>query len=558
MVSTRADTKLSSAKTKGKALELEPGFVLDKRYRLIRQLGSGGMGQVFEAEHVVLKEKKAVKILHKFGENDATPIERFLTEARIPTRLKHPNIVDVSDAGATPEGIYFIAMALLNGESLETWMSKFRPEEKDQEYVDKLCGYLLETCEGLEAAHRQNIVHRDLKPANIFLHVDESEEEMEIVPKILDFGVARSPDIERMTLTGDVLGTTGYISPEVLSGRAPDARSDIFALGVVLYEALTGKRPFGGESRSAAYWETIAPDFKATPPSKLNPCVSKRLSRACMKAIERDPDNRFQSASDFAEAVVNASYQPQIPKLEELQEGRKPWLIRALVAVLLLAAAASAIAWAITRNPAPSTTSGKASRPVIEETRQEERGKPSSEKAPASPEPPGLASKDEPDKKPVSEKSALDERAVSAGVEEKTEDNQAPAEGPAKGEKTKRVAERIQEGELALENMRIEEAKQCFEEAVGLSPKASKAWFGLARVSIEEERYDKAIVQAGRALRLKEVPKWRLFLGQAYQSAGDPEAAAREWRRVVEKHPENKHAVKTARELLKRIGIDEE
>ncbi|MEE8330832.1 MAG: Stk1 family PASTA domain-containing Ser/Thr kinase [Acidimicrobiia bacterium] len=263
----------------------DSGRTLAERYRLTSHLARGGMADVFEAEDTLLRRRVAVKVLHAQYATDAAFVARFQREAQAAANLSHPNIVAIFDSGRD-EGTHFIVMELIEGRTLRDIL------KGGEHLLPRRCAEIgAEVAAALEVAHRSSLIHRDLKPGNIMLSGDGSV-------KVTDFGIARAlDDSEELTKTGAVIGTATYFSPEQAQGLPADERSDVYALGIVLYEMLTGIPPFSGESPVAVAYQHVSE--YAEPPSELNHDVPAGLDAIVMRAMEKDPDQRYQSAAEI-------------------------------------------------------------------------------------------------------------------------------------------------------------------------------------------------------------------------------------------------------------------
>jgi beta-lactam-binding protein with PASTA domain/predicted Ser/Thr protein kinase len=272
--------------------EVGEGSTIDDRYRLLRRIGSGGMADVWLAEDPHLQRRVALKILHRRFAQDREFVERFRREAEAAAGLSHPNIVAVFDRGDI-EGTYYIAMQLLEGRSLKELIDQgLTPEQS--------AGLIRQVLEAAGFAHRHGVVHRDLKPQNVIVD-DEGK------ATVTDFGIARAGASE-ITQAGSVMGTPHYLSPEQAQGQAVTAVSDLYSIGVILYEALAGRVPFEAESAVAIAMKQVS----HTPqrPSSINPAVSPALDAVVVRALEKDPGQRFQSAEAFIAALDAAGRNP--------------------------------------------------------------------------------------------------------------------------------------------------------------------------------------------------------------------------------------------------------
>ena len=264
------------------------------RYRVERTLGQGGMAIVYLAHDEELDRFVAVKVLAEHLAGDANFRARFLQESKLASRLSHPNIVQVYDAGET-EGSPYIVMEYVPGDTLAQ-QGKLTHAE--------VVPLALQVCAGLQHAHNAGLVHRDVKPANLLVREDD-------VLKIADFGIARAAELTRLTQHGTVLGTAAYLSPEQAAGEEVSAATDIYSLGAVVYELLTGRPPY--EFESLADLGAQQADGVITPLRDIEPSVPKPVEVAVMHALARDPAFRPASASDFGHELASASELPTKP-----------------------------------------------------------------------------------------------------------------------------------------------------------------------------------------------------------------------------------------------------
>ena len=257
--------------------------LFDGRYRIQRKLGAGGMADVYLAEDQELGRRVAIKILNSRHGNDDQFIERFRREAKNAAALNHPNIVSIYDRGEA-EDTYYIAMEFLDGRTLKELIVG-----RGAAPVNVAIEYARQILSALRFAHRHGIVHRDIKPHNVLV-------DREGRVKVTDFGIARA-GTSQMTETGSIVGTAQYLSPEQARGGEVDPRSDLYSLGVVLYELLTGKTPFDGETPVEIAMKHLSNAPK--PPSKLRPDIPPELDMVVMRALSKNPDDRYQSADEM-------------------------------------------------------------------------------------------------------------------------------------------------------------------------------------------------------------------------------------------------------------------
>jgi len=273
------------------------GTNVDEDLQLVARVGKGGLGTVYRATHAKLGKDVAVKLMHPSVSADPTSAQRFLREARVTRSVSHENIVQVFDCGRTEAGELYIVMELLEGRTLATMLEGVRHLEPE-----RAVRLIAQVCDGLQYAHDFGLIHRDLKPENIFVTGTESGGE---TAKILDFGLARdTTSREKLTRAGVLCGTPEYVSPEQAHGRELDGRSDIYAIGVVLYELLTGRVPFTGPSMLdvlvAHANEPPAPMAKQRPSST----IPYGVERAVLRALSKAPDDRPKTAHAFKHLLL--------------------------------------------------------------------------------------------------------------------------------------------------------------------------------------------------------------------------------------------------------------
>src|SRR5918911_309714 len=257
--------------------------LFDGRYRIMRRLGTGGMANVYLAEDQELGRRVAIKILNDRHAGDDQFIERFRREAKNAAGLSHPNIVSIYDRGEA-EGTYYIAMEFLDGRSLKELIISRGPTP-----IRIAIDYTRQILAAIGHAHRNGIVHRDIKPHNV---VVDPEGRL----KVTDFGIARS-GASQMTEVGSIIGTAQYLSPEQARGSPVDQRSDLYSVGIVLYEMLTGKVPFTGDTPLEIAMKHLSE--VPVPPSEIRPELPESLDLVVLRALAKDPDDRYQTAEEM-------------------------------------------------------------------------------------------------------------------------------------------------------------------------------------------------------------------------------------------------------------------
>jgi serine/threonine-protein kinase len=288
---------------------IDPETIIDGRYRVISRLGSGGMADVYLAQDQLLGREVAVKVLHHHFAEDQEFVERFRREASSAAALSHPNIVGIFDRGEW-NGTYYIAMEYVAGRSLKTIVREQGPLEPAMAIE-----IVIQILRAARFAHRRGVIHRDLKPHNVI--IDEEGR-----ARVTDFGIARAGASD-MTLTGSIMGTAQYLSPEQAQGYAVSGASDLYSVGVILYELLTGVVPFEGETAVAIAFKQVSATPRA--PSELNPALPPSLDAVVLRALAKDPSARYADADElivalqherdalpaFSGAAVASAYEPR-------------------------------------------------------------------------------------------------------------------------------------------------------------------------------------------------------------------------------------------------------
>ncbi|HEX6229650.1 MAG TPA: protein kinase [Solirubrobacterales bacterium] len=313
------------------------GTVLSGRYRLEAKLGSGGMSTVYLARDETLDRPVAVKVMHREMSEQAEQLERFRQEARAVAKLSHPNVVSVIDAGEDG-GHPYIVFEYVRGETLKQRIARVGALD-----TQEAIAYAIEIARGLSVAHARHMVHRDIKPQNVL--IDEEGR-----AKLTDFGISRQLERDGMTATGRVLGTTDYVAPEQAMGRAVDPRSDIYSLGVVLYEMLVGKVPFQADSQVGVAMKHVNEELPDV--QRRRPEVSAATALVVERATAKDPSERYQTIGELIDDLETAlevevaragsttgeatSVLEAVPPPKRKLSGRARWSWAAVVLLLLV------------------------------------------------------------------------------------------------------------------------------------------------------------------------------------------------------------------------------
>jgi len=346
-----------------------PAGTMIGEYQLDGELGQGGMGRVFAAHHPTIGKRVAIKVLELSFSCDPTQVKRFTDEARAVNKIGHPNIIDVFSFGKLDDGRQYFVMEFLEGETMASWLAKGRPDFAEARRL------LMQVCEALEAAHREGVIHRDLKPENLWIARPKHGQPF---IKVLDFGIAKLIETEEAkgkTRTGTVMGTPLFMSPEQCTGRGVDHRTDIYALGAIMFCIYCGRPPFDGDSTA----EIIAAQLYSAPPKPSTfAALPPALEALILACLEKNPTLRPSSAAELgmrvkdaasvagvvtavhapihrggdAAAMTRDGYAPRLPTESdhppEVQKGMLKSHGRLFVVVGILAIA-GAILWLVTR-----------------------------------------------------------------------------------------------------------------------------------------------------------------------------------------------------------------
>jgi serine/threonine protein kinase len=276
---------------------LPEGTIVAGKLRVVRELGVGGMGTVYEVEHELTRHRRALKILHSRAAQEPNAVARFLREASAAARIGNPHIAETFDAGRLETGEPYLLMELLEGETLDQRLQRHGPIDPPE-----LADFIQQACDGVQAAHDVGIVHRDLKPENLFVTTRDGAPFV----KILDFGISKFDSVRTgslgVTTEGVLIGTPYYMPPEQVRGEMTiDAKADVYALGIILYECAAGARPY--EANTVEHLAVLIHEGKAMPLGERNPSLPPAFCATVHKAMAVDRDQRYPSARELAEAL---------------------------------------------------------------------------------------------------------------------------------------------------------------------------------------------------------------------------------------------------------------
>lgn len=552
-------------------IELKPGDrIPGTRYRVLRQIGRGGSSEVFAAQHIDLERQAAIKILAPELATQPNAISYFRLEARICSRIGHPNIIDVFDFGELADGRFFFAMELLDGQSLGELLAATRRIP-----VALAIPIFRQIAKALQAAHEHGVIHRDLKPENVMI---VRKDKREGFVKVLDFGVMAFTADQ----SADRVGTPGYMAPEQVNRERATPQTDVYALGAALYEVLCGELPYSGESIEAYHEQVCAGPPPALRSRRYGHDIHPALERVIHRALERDPETRQPSAADFEAELLRAQREagiatawddlpppemlrgrrdgaPRHDTTEQRRQSRARRLqlgaagaILGLLFLLVFAIAGNWDGWmtgsiedaarpnavpraASPRAPGDGRSAAAPARPASDPTiaRARPAGHPASVHGrPAADPTPARA---RPASDPVSIRA---ERAAPRPASGKSGRGDIPA--PPLSSTREQAQRLVDQGEELLRKRHLAAAGEQFAAALATDPALARAALGLAAVAFQRARFDEAVRHAQRAIALdRQLARAHLLLGDAFHKLLRQEEALAAWRQALALDPGN-------------------
>jgi serine/threonine protein kinase len=515
------------------------GTYLDGRYLVRRLIGEGGMGLVYEAEHVEIGRRVAVKILHSAYTRQAEVVARFRSEARAATRIGHPHIIDVFDSGTTVDGNVYFVMEYLDGTDLANLI------HRGPLPVERVVRIAREICQALAAAHKAGIIHRDMKPENVFLVDRDGAKDF---VKVLDFGIAKTLEAiterqGRLTTPGMAMGTPEYMAPEQAAGAPADARADVFAVGAIMYEMLTGRPPHEGNT----IMEVLSKKASEKPVAveTLRPDVPAELARLVVRCLSNSPDERPQSmealASDLGRLTgpaprksvpISISMTDRVPRNTIL-----PYILVAVVGGVSLT---GVVLWRVLRLETPSLPPGAH---VVQAP------PPSAVVAPVAPPPVANIEPPKPKKvvveapvtvrrhatppaardKPIATQDkpiAAHDKPIAAHDKPIAAHDKPSAEDAAALEEARRA---LSDARAAMSSGRLGQAQAIFEQVQSTGLERTAVTVGLAQIAFQKGEYSQAIKLAKGVGGVTA----KMIVGNSYLQLGQYDAAIGEYREVL-------------------------
>jgi serine/threonine protein kinase len=541
---TPPEKKSAGDARKGNSAD-ERGFIgtyIDGRYLIRRLIGEGGMGLVYEAEHVEIGRRVAVKVLHAMYTRQQEVVSRFRSEARAATRIGHPHIVDVFDSGTTVDGAVYFVMEFLEGRDLSQLL-----EEEGPVQSSRAIAIARQVCTALMAAHKAGILHRDLKPENVFLIRRDGNPDF---VKVLDFGIAKTMEaaserVGRLTSPGVAMGTPEYMAPEQAAGLTIDARADVYAVGAMLYEMMSGKPPHEGQNVMEVLTKkaTVAP----TPLEILRSDIPRDLERLIMRTLAISPDLRPQSMEGMARELSQLggaapTMEQPLALTDRVPRKNTPVVAAAVATAILLAGTGL---WYASRSPAelPPTvivtspqppaepqatalggTGGTAASPSGATARVLFPDRPpavaANTPAPTAAAPPPLA--------PAPNVITVDRGVV---LKPPTETPRPAAPNPALAiAEARRTLVRARE---LVAGERFAEAEELYNRVRSMGLERGAALTGLAEVAFQQQQYPEAVRLAHRAVESNGGVSAKMVLGNSYFKLGKYDEAIGQYREVL-------------------------
>ena len=536
------------------------GALLGGRYRILRLCGEGGMGRVYEAEHIEIGKHVAVKVLHPAYTRTPDVVERFRREARAASRIGHNNIVNVTDSGTTDDGAFFFVMEFIEGVELGLLIHREGPLP-----VKRALRIADQICQALQAAHDAQVIHRDLKPENVLLISREGRPDF---VKVLDFGIARVAEVEesptnkasgrRLTRPGVAMGTPEYMAPEQAAGKSADARSDIYALGSIMYEMLTGNPPYEGDN----VMEVLHKKATETPPPvrELRPDVPLTVDTLVERSMARNPDDRPQTMAAFAaeiglvlEAFVGRRTPTEVRTRKEtgffvgaiepatglasLGLSRKSTSVAAgalgIIGLLVLAKVALAPAKPEITSPDSAVAGVVAVPPPVVLAAPEPQ-----------PAPPPSA-----DGSPLLDPAAARQwnmvaQADLGGYPSASDNLPTPLYGARQKRKlvVAKAGDFLGDGQRLLNAQKYDEAKAAFEKAARTKGLKGRALLGIGQVAFQKQDYPEAVRRAKQGAGAGAGVSAHVLLGDAYFKLKDFRSAKKAYGDALRLDPNNKAA----------------
>jgi serine/threonine protein kinase len=535
------------------------GTLIDGRYLIKRLIGEGGMGLVYEAEHMEIGRRVAVKVLHAMYTRQSEVLARFRSEARAATRIGHPHIIDVFDSGTTVDGAVYFVMEFLQGRDLMQLI-----EDEGPLPAARAIAIARQICQALRAAHKAGILHRDLKPENVFLVKRDGHNDF---VKVLDFGIAKTMEavterVGRLTNPGVAMGTPEYMAPEQAAGQPVDARADVYAVGAIIYEMMCGRPPHEGTNIMEVLTRkaTVAP----TPLEVLRPDVPRDLERLVMRTLAISPDLRPQSMESMAQELgrlTGAIPSQEMPALvtDRVPRSRTPYVFGGVVAAAIVVG----ITWAVVDHLG-GARSATAQQPVAGAAAIGS-SVPTSTKPATTPTPPDEAKvATKPEEPTVFPPTALDKPAPKLITVEKPvvlkspssePKSSAPAlQPPSPGIAIAEAKRLLAQAHAAVVAEHYAEAEDLYNRVRVTGLERGAALTGLAEVAFQRGSYPEAVRLAHRAVESGGGVQAKMVLGNSYFKLGKYDEAIAQYQEVLRSDGAHQEAKANLAAAVRRKG----